>query len=152
VHLTLTSFLFFFLPFFICFLVGSFLPTHCRCRGYCCTWSHIMTSTRSVGLLWTRDRPVAETCTWQHTRFTGDRHPCPRRDSNPQSQLASGRRRALDRAATGIGPLSFYMQEIWRLRPLDIDVLSLWLSCVKILDKYVNARGKRNAHNEFIFW
>jgi hypothetical protein len=29
---------------------------------------------------------------WQHTTLTRDRHPCPRRDSNPQSQQASGRR------------------------------------------------------------
>jgi len=36
--------------------------------------------------------PVAETSTWRRTTFTTDRHPCPRRDSNPQSQQASGRR------------------------------------------------------------
>ena len=39
-----------------------------------------------VGLLSTRDQPVAETSTWQHTTLKKDRHPCPRRDSNPQSQ------------------------------------------------------------------
>jgi hypothetical protein len=39
---------------------------------------------RSVGLLWTSDQPVAETSTWQHTTLTRDRHPCPRRDSNPR--------------------------------------------------------------------
>ena len=39
-----------------------------------------------VGLLWTSDQLVAETSTWQHTTLTRDRHPCPRRDSNPQSQ------------------------------------------------------------------
>jgi hypothetical protein len=42
----------------------------------------------SVGLLWTSDRPVAETSTWQHTTLARDRRPCPRRDSNPQSQQA----------------------------------------------------------------
>jgi len=26
------------------------------------------------------------TSTWQHTTLTTDRHPCPRRDSKPQSQ------------------------------------------------------------------
>jgi hypothetical protein len=31
-----------------------------------------------VGLLWTRNRPIAMTSSWQHTR---DRHPVPRRDS-----------------------------------------------------------------------
>jgi hypothetical protein len=44
----------------------------------------------SVGLLCTGDRPVAETSTWQHT--THNKHPCPRWDSNRQSQQASGRR------------------------------------------------------------
>ena len=46
----------------------------------------------SVGLLWTSDQPDAETSTWQHTTFTRDQHPCPQRDSNPQSQQANGRR------------------------------------------------------------
>jgi hypothetical protein len=44
----------------------------------------------SVGLLWTRDPPVVDISTWQHTPLTRDRHPCPRRDSNPQSHQASG--------------------------------------------------------------
>jgi hypothetical protein len=46
----------------------------------------------SVGLLWTSDQPDAETSTWQHTTLTRDRHSCPRRDSNLQSQEESGRR------------------------------------------------------------
>jgi len=46
----------------------------------------------SVGLLWTSDKSVAETSTWQHTTLTTDKRPCPRWDSNPQSQQASGRR------------------------------------------------------------
>jgi hypothetical protein len=45
---------------------------------------------QSVGLLWTSDQPDAETSTLQHTTLTTDRHPCPLRDSNPQSQQASG--------------------------------------------------------------
>jgi hypothetical protein len=45
----------------------------------------------SVGLLWKSDQPVEETYTWKHTKLTRDRHPCTRRDSNPQSQQASGR-------------------------------------------------------------
>ena len=53
--------------------------------------SHTMTS-HSVGLLWKRDRPVAEHSTWQHTAFTRERHTIRRRDSNPQSQQAIGRR------------------------------------------------------------
>ena len=47
---------------------------------------------QSIGLLWTSDQLVAETSTWQHTTLTTDRHPCPRWDSNPQSQQTSGRR------------------------------------------------------------
>jgi len=38
------------------------------------------------------DQPVAETSTWQHTTLTREKYPCPRWDSNPQSQQASGRR------------------------------------------------------------
>jgi len=37
-------------------------------------WLYLMTHSDthgpSVGLLWARDRPVAETSTWQHTRLT----------------------------------------------------------------------------------
>ena len=46
---------------------------------------------QSVGLFWTSDRPVAETCTWHYTTLTRDRHPWPWRNSNPESQEASGR-------------------------------------------------------------
>jgi len=46
----------------------------------------------SVGLIWTNDQPVAETSTWQHTTLATDRHPCRRRDWNPQFQQASGRK------------------------------------------------------------
>jgi hypothetical protein len=38
----------------------------------------------SVGLLWTSDKPDAETSTWQHTTITTDRYPWTRRDSDPQ--------------------------------------------------------------------
>jgi hypothetical protein len=47
---------------------------------------------QSVGLLWMSDQPVAETSTWQHTTLTRDRHLCPGRVSNPQSQQANGHR------------------------------------------------------------
>jgi hypothetical protein len=52
-------------------------------RGFMVT--HIWDTPQSVGLLWTRDKLVAETSTWQHTTLTRDRHPCPRWDSNPWS-------------------------------------------------------------------
>ena len=54
-------------------------------------WSHLDTAL-SVGLLWASDEPNAITSTWQHTTLTTDRHTCPRRHSNPQSQQASGHR------------------------------------------------------------
>jgi hypothetical protein len=43
----------------------------------------------SVGLLWTSDRPDAETSTWRHTTITSERHPYLRLDSNTQSQRAT---------------------------------------------------------------
>ena len=54
--------------------------------------SHTIDAAQSVGLLWTSDKLVAETSTWQHTTPTTDRHPCSRWDSNPQSLQARGRR------------------------------------------------------------
>jgi hypothetical protein len=45
----------------------------------------------SIGLLWTSNRPEAETSTGQHATLTRDRHPCQRRDSNSQYQQAKGR-------------------------------------------------------------
>jgi hypothetical protein len=49
-------------------------------EGYCCTWSHSMTHklARSVGLLWTSDRQVTQTSTWQHTILTITRNRCKR--------------------------------------------------------------------------
>jgi hypothetical protein len=61
----------------------------------------------SVGLLWTRDRPVAETSTWQHKHCARDEHPCPRWDSNPRSQHASGRR-PTPYTARPLGSAKFY--------------------------------------------
>jgi len=46
----------------------------------------------SIGLLWMSDQPEAETCTWQNTALTRDRSPCPRLESNPQSQQANSGR------------------------------------------------------------
>jgi hypothetical protein len=45
---------------------------------------------QSVEPLWTSDQLVAENSTWQHTTLTTDQYPCPRWDSNPRSQQASG--------------------------------------------------------------
>jgi hypothetical protein len=62
----------------------------------------------TVGLLWTSDEPEADTSTWHLTTLTRDRHPCPRRNSNPQTQHASERRPTTQTART---PGSFRDQE-----------------------------------------
>jgi hypothetical protein len=64
-------------------------PRPLHYRGFTISLRH---TPQSVGLLWTRDQPDAETSTWYHTTLTRDRHPCPPRDSNPQYQKASGHR------------------------------------------------------------
>jgi len=46
----------------------------------------------SVQLLWTSNRPDAETSTWQHTTLTSEIQGSSRQDSNPQYQQASCRR------------------------------------------------------------
>jgi hypothetical protein len=69
-----------------------YLLVYSRCRGILFSLITLKHTPQSVGLLWTRDRPVAETVTWQQKYCTRDKHPCPRRDSNPQSQQALGRR------------------------------------------------------------
>jgi hypothetical protein len=77
--------------FRMCFfsLVWRLQPTHCRCRGLLLH----LTGTQSVGNLLAKDRPVADTCTWQHITLTRDRQSCPRRITNPRSVQASGSRR-----------------------------------------------------------
>ena len=54
--------------------VSTLLPTHCR---YGQLLLHLVThndAPQSVGLLWTSDRPVAETSTWQHKALPRHRH------------------------------------------------------------------------------
>jgi len=46
----------------------------------------------SVGVLWTGYQPDAGTSASQYTTLKTDRHPCPRWESNPQSQQTSDRR------------------------------------------------------------
>jgi hypothetical protein len=99
---------FFFLSFFLSPSL-FYLLVHSRCRG--CLF-HLITlrhTPQSVGLLWTRDRPVAETSTWQHKH-------CTRQTSMPPLGFeptipASARPQTyvLDRAATGIGKISSSM-------------------------------------------
>jgi len=51
-----------------------------------------LNDTNSVGLLWSKDRTVAEKSIWQQITLAKNRHPRHRRDLNPQFQQASGRR------------------------------------------------------------
>jgi hypothetical protein len=71
------------------------------------SWSHADTP-HSVGLIWASDRPDAETSTFTTQTLTIDRHPCPRRDWNPQTH-------ASDRAATGIGTLKLQFKLLSRV-------------------------------------
>ena len=104
--------------------------------GYCCPWpypgadehhtrthAHTHSLSLSKGLPWTRNWPVAETSTSQHTTYIKGRHPCPWRGSNPKSQQASGRRPLLERVATGIGPCILVAgnQRLMRTDVLDLE-------------------------------
>jgi len=62
----------------------------------------------SVGLLWTNDQPDdAESCTWQHTALTRERHPCPRARLEPTIPVSElPQTHVLDRTDTGIGKSS----------------------------------------------
>jgi hypothetical protein len=96
--------------------------------------SHSDTS-HLVGLLWTSDRSVAETSTWQHTTLTRDRHPCPRRDSNPQSQQASGCRpipytarplrsaplMGMQTRAVAVDEIGYTLRGVWELPASLVD-------------------------------
>jgi hypothetical protein len=111
---------------FLSFLVWPLLPTHCRYRSLLLCLTTLIDTPQSVGLLWTSDRPVAET-----TTLTRDTYPCPRRDSNPQPQQASGRR-----------PTAY------RLSPWD-RIHVCWLPCAG-LDTY-RLRVVR-CHATLVFW
>jgi len=114
----------------LCFSVCPLLTLHRRCRGLLL---HLVTlnDAHSVGLLWTSDQPVADTSTWRHTTLTRDRQPYSQRDSNRQSQLASGRRptpltaRPLGSAVlSGFGrTLSCAITQCWGL---NLGLLSLY--------------------------
>ena len=66
-------------------LVGQGLP---HFRGLTIS---LTDTPHSVGLLWTSDRPVADTSTWQRTTRTSDRHPRPGEiwTRNPSKRVAA---------------------------------------------------------------
>ena len=74
-------------------------PRPPRARGF---WIKHIDTPQSVGILWTRDRPVAETSVTTHDTQK-NRHPCPRAGFEPANP-ASDRSQilALDRSATGL--------------------------------------------------
>ena len=85
------------------------LPSQCRFRGYCCTISHSDTL-HSVGLLWSRERPVAETSipgNTQHLQGTDIHTPGGIRTRNPNKRAAADPR--LRPAANMIGILTLIL-------------------------------------------
>jgi len=76
-----------------------------HCRGFNITLIHT-TLSRTPLDEWSAK---AETSTWKHIALTRERQLWRRRDSNPQSQQARGRKtHALDGAATGTGFIKNY--------------------------------------------
>ena len=76
-----------------CTRCSSFVPISC----IVCFWRDNLQWARASSFTRFLDHTqrrsiVGRTSTRQHTTLTKDRHPCPRWDSNPQSQQASGRR------------------------------------------------------------
>jgi len=74
------------------FFFGATAPQWVRAFSFTKFLDHTQRRTTFGRLLWTSDQLVAETTSWQNTTLTIDRHPCPRWQSNPQSQQANGRR------------------------------------------------------------
>jgi len=74
------------------FLLWRCDPTRVMASSFTRFLDHTQRRTTVGRLLWTSDQLVAETSTWQHTTLRIDKHPCPRWNSNPWSQQASGRR------------------------------------------------------------
>jgi len=76
--------------FLFYFIFWPLLPNHCRCRWLLLqlitlnethadthTHTHTHTAPHSVGILWLRDGPVAQTSTLQHTTFRRDKTSMP---------------------------------------------------------------------------
>jgi hypothetical protein len=76
-------------------------------------------TTQSVGLLWTTDRPAAETSTWQHATLTWDWHLCHRRDSNHNPSKRSA-------AEPRIRPLGHLQPVSYVLIQQKLSVTAVW--------------------------
>ena len=94
----------------------------------------------SVGLLWTSDQPDTENSISQHNTLKSQ-IPCSRRDSNPQSQQASGRfTDAFDRAANTISCLKVI---IWNIAPENKHTHNWCRYQLRVLDHtYKKKSGK----------
>ena len=106
--------------FYLLFIVGV--------EGYSCAWLHSVahTHTHSVGLLWTRDRPDAETSTCTtHEIHKGQtlKPPAGFEPAIPASERTQTY--ALDRADTGFGCFSTYdvrrPQRLWGQTCFRVD-------------------------------
>ena len=86
----------------------------------------------SAGLLWTSDQPDAETSD-NTQQSQQNKHSCPRRDSNPQSEKASGRKtHALGRAAD-----------------VRYQIYQILQFCVSTVVSFVSAIAKQPCMPEF---
>jgi hypothetical protein len=85
-------------------LVWPLLPIDCRSGGFLL---HLitLTNTKSVRLLWTKDRPVAEIPTWQHSQEIYIHAHGKIRARNPSKRATADH--ALDRAINGIGKIVY---------------------------------------------
>jgi hypothetical protein len=92
-----------------------YLFVHSKCRRF--LWFHLITlknTPHSVGFLWTRDRPVAETSTWQNKHCTRQISMLPV-GSEPTIQASvPPKTYSLDPAATGFVSFEiFYLLFSW---------------------------------------
>jgi hypothetical protein len=76
------------------------------------------------------DRAVGKTSARQHTTLTADTHPCPWRNSNLQSQQASGRR----------PPALPQRSAVLMNRELEMIIKEVVEACVKLSARIVRMR------------
>jgi hypothetical protein len=110
-----------------------YLLVRIRCRGFFCDfiWSHSDTH-QSVGLLWTTDRPVAETSTWQH-KHSQETNITPPVGFEPTiPAIARLQTYALDRAVTGIGPRNIQGAKICFILLFYTRTLTQRRICIKV--------------------
>ena len=93
-------------------------PTRARAASFSRFIDH---TPQSVGLLWTRDQPVAETVTWQHTQHSQEIYihaPEGIRTRNPRKPATTDL--AIDRSATGIDETL-----VWKVKYDDVNLINV---------------------------